>query len=210
MVAPAHTSPPSRRERIANLEPVRLLNLPNAITLARVGLVPVIVVTMLDARRGISPIVPAALVVAAALSDALDGYLARRHDTITDFGKLVDPIADKALITAALAVLVLQDRVALWVAVAIVARELAVTALRSFARRRGVVVSASPLGKGKATLQIVAIVALILAPDPWAVWSQALVYATLALTLVSGAEYFVGLGERLAAPAAAPEEKPPA
>jgi CDP-diacylglycerol---glycerol-3-phosphate 3-phosphatidyltransferase len=181
---------------------VRSLNLPNAITLARVGLVPVVVLTMLAADRGGSPLIPAALVVGAALSDALDGYLARRNDAITDFGKLVDPIADKALLTAALTVLMLGDRIAVWVAIAIVARELAVTALRSFARRRGVVVSASRLGKNKATLQTVAIVALILAPDPWAIWAQALVYAALALTLVSGAEYFLSLRRRLAEPQA--------
>lgn len=176
---------------------MRSLNLPNAITLARVALVPLIVVTMLDARRGGSAIVPAALVVAAAVSDALDGYLARRSDNVTDFGKFVDPIADKALLTAALTVLVIQDRVAAWVAIAIVARELAVTGLRTFARRRGVMVSASRLGKNKATLQIIAIVALILAPDPGAVWAQALIYAALVLTLVSGAEYFLSLRRRL-------------
>jgi CDP-diacylglycerol---glycerol-3-phosphate 3-phosphatidyltransferase len=187
---------------------VRSLNLPNAITLGRFVLVPVVVLTMLDARRGGSPIVPAALVVIAALSDALDGYLARRNDDVTDFGKLVDPIADKALITAALAVLVIQDRVALWVAAAIVARELAVTALRSFAGRRGVVVSASGLGKNKATLQIVAIVALILAPDPWAWWAQALVLAALVLTLVSGAEYFLSLRRRLDGAGGAATDEP--
>ena len=178
------------------------LNLPNAITLARVALVPVVVLTMLAADRGGSPFVPAVLVVGAALSDALDGYLARRNDAITDFGKLVDPIADKALLTAALTVLVIGDRVAAWVAIAIVAREFAVTALRTFASRRGVVVSASGLGKSKATLQTIAIVALILAPDPWALWAQALVYAALVLTLVSGAEYFLSLRRRLDEPQA--------
>ena len=176
---------------------MRRLNLPNAITLARVALVPVIVLTLLDARRGTSPLVPAALVFVAALSDALDGYLARRQNKITDFGKLVDPIADKALMTGALAVLAIQNRVAVWVAAAIVARELAVTALRRYARRRGVVVSASRLGKNKATLQTVAILVLILAEDANAVWAQVPIYAALVLTLVSGAEYFVKLRGRL-------------
>lgn len=172
------------------------LNLPNAITLARIALVPVVVVTMLAARRGGSPLLPAALVVVAALSDAVDGYLARRSGKVTDFGRIVDPIADKALITGALAVLAVQGRIAVWVAAAIVGRELAVTALRSFAGRRGITVSVSRLGKNKTTLQVLAIVALILAPDPYAWWVLVLVYAALALTLISGAEYFAGLRPR--------------
>ncbi|CAA9493052.1 MAG: CDP-diacylglycerol--glycerol-3-phosphate 3-phosphatidyltransferase [uncultured Solirubrobacterales bacterium] len=184
---------------------MRSLNLPNAITLARVALVPVVVLTLLDARRGGSPIVPAALVVVAALSDALDGYLARRTNEVTEFGRIVDPIADKALITGALAVLAVQDRVAVWVAVAIVGRELAVTALRSVAGRRGITVSVSRLGKNKTTLQVVAIVTLILAPDPYAWWVLALVYAALALTLVSGAEYFTGLSSRPAGESSSPQ-----
>ena len=181
------------------------LNLPNAITLARIALVPVVVLTMLDARRGGSPALPAALVVVAALSDALAGYLARRTDEVTEFGRIVDPIADKALITGALTVLAVQNRVAVWVAVAIVGRELAVTALRSVAGRRGITVSVSRLGKNKTTLQVVAIVTLILAPDPYAWWVLILVYAALALTLVSGAEYFAGLRSRPGGEAGPPE-----
>jgi CDP-diacylglycerol---glycerol-3-phosphate 3-phosphatidyltransferase len=181
------------------------VNLPNAITVARIALIPVVVLAMLDARRGGSPALAAGLVGVAAVSDALDGHLARRRDSVTNFGAIVDPIADKALIAGALAVLVVQDRVALWVAAAIVAREVAVTSMRFVVGRRGVVISAGTLGKRKALLQIVAVVALILAPDPWAVWAQVLVYAALLLTLVSGVQYFVGLGRRLAEPA---EEEP--
>jgi CDP-diacylglycerol---glycerol-3-phosphate 3-phosphatidyltransferase len=172
---------------------MRPLNLPNTITLVRIALVPVVVLTMLDAQRGGSPILPAALVVLAALSDALDGHLARRSDEVTEFGRIVDPIADKALITGALAVLAVQGRIAVWVAAAIVGREIAVTALRSLAGRRGIVISVSRLGKNKTTLQVAAIVTLILAPDPYAWWVLLLVYAALALTLISGAEYFAGL-----------------
>lgn len=175
---------------------MRSLNLPNSITLARIVLVPVVVLTMLDARRGGSPILPAALVVVAALSDALDGYLARRRNDVTDFGRIVDPIADKALIAGSLAVLAVQGRIAVWIAAAIVGRELAVTALRWVAGRRGVTVSVSRLGKNKTTLQVIAIVALILAPDPYAWWALVLVYAALALTLVSGAEYFASAFSR--------------
>jgi CDP-diacylglycerol---glycerol-3-phosphate 3-phosphatidyltransferase len=177
---------------------VHAVNIPNAITVARIALVPVVILAMLDARRGGSPALAAGLVGVAAVSDALDGHLARRRDCVTNFGAIVDPIADKALISGALAVLVVQDRVALWVAVAIVVREVAVTGMRFVVGRRGVVISAGMLGKRKALVQIVAVVALILAPDPWAVWAQVLVYAALLLTLVSGVQYFVGLGRRLA------------
>lgn len=177
---------------------MRSPKLPNAITLARAALVPVIVLTMIGVGDGGSAILPAALVVVAAVSDALDGHLARRHDNITDFGRIVDPIADKALITGALAVLVVQGRAAVWAAAAIVVRELAVTAMRWWAGRRGFVVASSRLGKNKATLQIVTIVALILAPDPRAVWAQVILYATVAITVVSGAQYFVGLRRSLA------------
>jgi CDP-diacylglycerol---glycerol-3-phosphate 3-phosphatidyltransferase len=175
---------------------VRSLNLPNSITLARIVLVPVVVLTMLDARSGGSPILPAALVVVAALSDALDGHLARRRDDVTDFGRIVDPIADKALIAGALAVLAVQGRIAVWIAAAIVGREVAVTVLRWVASRRGITVSVSRLGKNKTTLQVIAIVALILAPDPYAWWALVLVYAALALTLVSGTEYFASAFSR--------------
>ena len=187
---------------------MRPLNLPNAITLGRIIVVPVIVVTMLGARRGGSPILPAALVVAAALSDALDGYLARRSDKVTRFGRILDPIADKALIAGSLAVLAVQGRVAVWVASAIVGRELAVTVLRWLASRRGITISVSRLGKNKTTLQVIAIVALILAPDPYAWWTLVLVYAALALTLVSGAEYFAGAFSARGGGREAPERSP--
>jgi CDP-diacylglycerol---glycerol-3-phosphate 3-phosphatidyltransferase len=171
------------------------LNLPNAVTVARIGVVPAVAHAMLRAReRGGSPALAAALFNAVALSDALDGHLARSRDCETDFGRVVDPLADKALIAGALGVLVRQGRLAPWAAGAIVARELAVTAMRAVVGRRGVVVPASRLGKRKTTLQFAAITALILAPDPRAAWARALVHAAVMLTVASGAEYFANLG----------------
>lgn len=184
------------------------LNLPNAITVGRMALVPLVVVAMVDARRGGSAALAACLFGALAASDALDGHIARvRHD-ITDFGKLVDPIADKVLVAAALVVLVGQERLAAWVAFAIIVRELAVTGMRLYAGRRGVVISASALGKRKTLVQIAAVLTLILAPDPDAWWVLVIVYAAVVLTVVSGVEYFAALKQRLAEPSSAGDGLP--
>lgn len=173
------------------------LNLPNAITLGRIALVPIVVLAMLDARRGGSPPLAAGLFGALAASDALDGHLARARRSVTDFGKLVDPIADKLLVSAALLALVSQERVAAWVAATIIVRELAVTGMRFFAGRRGVVISASALAKRKTSLQVAAVLVLILAPDPGAWWVLVVVYGAVLLTVISGVEYFAGLKRRL-------------
>ncbi len=176
------------------------LNLPNAITVGRMALVPIVVVAMLDARRGGSAPLAAGLFGALAASDALDGHIARARQDVTNFGKLVDPIADKVLVAAALVVLAGQERVAAWVAGAVIVREVAVTGMRFYAGRRGVVISASVLGKRKTLVQIAAVLTLILAPDPDAWWVLLIVYAAVLLTVISGVEYFAGLKKRLAEP----------
>ena len=183
------------------------LNLPNAITLGRMALVPLVVVVMLEAGRGGSPSLAAGLFGVLAASDALDGHVARARHDVTTFGKLVDPIADKVLVGAALVVLVGQERLAAWVAAAIIAREVAVTAMRFYAGRRAVVITPSGLGKRKTLLQIAAVLVLILAPDPGAWWVLAIVYAAVTLTVVSGLEYFAGLKKSLEG-ALGPREEP--
>ncbi len=115
---------------------------------------------------------------------------------MTTFGKLMDPLADKLLIVAALVSLVSLDRIAAWVAMVIIARELAVTGLRALAADRGVVISASWLGKLKTLLQVVAIFALILL-DPIPVWADVLLYVAVAVTVISGADYFFGVHQHL-------------
>jgi len=104
----------------------------------------------------------------------------------------MDPLADKLLIIAALVSLVSLDRLAAWIAMVIIARELAVTGLRSLAAERGVVIAASWLGKVKTALQVLAILALI-AFDPAPLWVDLLLYAAVAMTLISGADYFFGI-----------------
>jgi len=187
------------------------LNLPNVLTLLRVLAVPVIVVALLDETPN-GDALAAGVFALAALTDGLDGYIARRRRDVTTFGKLMDPLADKVLIIAALVSLVSLGRLAAWVAMVIIARELAVTGLRTVAAEQGVVIAASWLGKVKTALQVAAVFALIIwNPAPLAV--DVLVYVAVAATVISGADYFFGLRRRIAeerarrAGAAAPAER---
>jgi CDP-diacylglycerol--glycerol-3-phosphate 3-phosphatidyltransferase len=171
------------------------LNLPNALTLLRILAVPVVVVALLGETPN-GDALAAAVFALAALTDGLDGYFARSRGSITTFGKLMDPIADKLLIVAALVSLVSLNRLEAWVAMVIIARELAVTMMRVIAVERGIVIAASWLGKVKTVLQIAAVFALI-AANPAPPWVDALVYLAVAVTLISGADYFFGLRRRI-------------
>ena len=173
------------------------LNLPNVLTMLRILAVPVVVVALLGETPN-GDALAAAVFALAALTDGLDGYFARSRDAVTTFGKLMDPIADKLLVAAALVSLVSLDRLAAWVAMVIIAREFAVTLMRVVAVERGIVISASWLGKVKTVLQIAAIFALI-AANPSPAWVDVLVYLALAVTLISGVDYFFGLRKRIEA-----------
>jgi len=172
------------------------LNVPNVLTLLRILAVPVLVVALLGETPN-GDLIAAIVFALAALSDGLDGYIARRRRTVTTFGKLMDPLADKLLVVAALVSLVSLGRLAAWVAMVIIAREVAVTGLRGIAAEKGVVIAASWLGKLKTVLQVVAIFALIIW-EPAPVWVDVLVYAAVAATVISGADYFFGLRRRVA------------
>jgi CDP-diacylglycerol--glycerol-3-phosphate 3-phosphatidyltransferase len=171
------------------------LNLPNTLTLLRILAVPVVVVALLSEIDD-GDVIAAIVFALAAATDGLDGYIARRKGEITTFGKLMDPLADKLLVVAALVSLVALDRLQAWIAMVIIARELAVTGLRSIAAEQGVVIAASWLGKVKTALQIAAILALI-AVDPAPLWVDLLVYAAVAATIISGADYFFGVRRRM-------------
>ena len=165
------------------------LNVPNALTFFRVLLVPVVVVALQEGTNA-GDLVAAIVFVAATLTDGLDGYIARTWEKETTFGKVMDPIADKLLVTAALISLVALDRLAAWAAMVIIAREFAVSGLRIVASEQGLVIPASVLGKLKTVSQFVAIVALIVA-ERGAAWVDVAVWVAVALTLVSGVDYFV-------------------
>ena len=133
----------------------------------------------------------AGVFVVASFTDALDGWLARRNRSESNFGKLMDPLADKLLVTSALVSLVALDRLQAWVAMVIIAREFAVTGLRQMAMEQGHVLAANSWGKVKTVLQIAMVLALITV-DGSPVWLDALVYFTVAVTVYSGADYFFG------------------
>lgn len=174
------------------------LNLPNFLTLLRILAVPVVVVALVGETPN-GDALAAAVFALAALTDGLDGYFARSRDSVTAFGKLMDPIADKLLIIAALVSLVSLDRLQAWVAMVIIAREVAVTGLRAIAAERGVVIAASWLGKLKTVLQIAAVFALI-AANPAPAWVDVLVYLAVAATVISGVDYFFGIRRQLKTP----------
>jgi CDP-diacylglycerol--glycerol-3-phosphate 3-phosphatidyltransferase len=171
------------------------LNWPNFLTVGRIMLVPVLVAALL-AQTSDGDVLAAVVFAAASLTDFIDGYLARARNSITTFGKLMDPLADKLLIVAALVVLVSLGRLQAWVAMVIITRELAVTALRIGATQVGVVMSASTLGKVKTCVQIAAVLAVI-AVHGRPLWVEALLYVTVAVTVVSGLDYFFGLRRRV-------------
>jgi CDP-diacylglycerol--glycerol-3-phosphate 3-phosphatidyltransferase len=171
------------------------MNLPIALTLFRIVVVPLIIVFVISSDR-VRVLIAAVIFVAASLTDWLDGRLARRRNQVTQFGTLLDPVADKLLVAAALVALVQVDMIGAWVAMVIIGRELAVTGLRGVALSMGVVVPASSLGKLKTVSQYVAVTVLILERGvpreyvPFHLVSVGVLWVAVGLTVVSGADYF--------------------
>ncbi|HAK55340.1 MAG: CDP-diacylglycerol--glycerol-3-phosphate 3-phosphatidyltransferase [Vicinamibacterales bacterium] len=175
------------------------MNLPNSLTLGRIFLIPLLVVVLLTRFEGRmilgirKELVGAVIFVLAAGTDWLDGYLARRRGQVTTLGQLMDPLADKLLITAAFVSLVALDLAPAWMVAVILGRELGVTVLRSVAYSRGVTIAASALGKVKMVAEVVAIVLLILGGDylpQLFVVGQAALWVVLVAALLSALDYY--------------------
>jgi CDP-diacylglycerol--glycerol-3-phosphate 3-phosphatidyltransferase len=175
------------------------MNLPNALTATRIFLVPLLVVVLLTRSDGRlilgvrEELVGAAIFGIASLTDWLDGYLARRRQQVTALGQVLDPLADKLLISAALISLVQMGLAAAWMVAVIIGREIVITGLRSLAYSRGVAMPASPLGKIKMAAQVVAILALILGDvylPGLVLIGRAALWVVVVAALVSGADYF--------------------
>jgi len=173
------------------------VNLAIQLTLVRILLVPLVVVFLIS-TEWIHSLLAAVLFGAAALTDWLDGLIARRRRQETTLGKLLDPVADKLLVAAALISLVQVGRVGAWIVVLIIGREFAVTGLRGIAAAQGLVISASDLAKYKTAFQYVAVTLLILEKNvPLALEAEYLYLsrgalgAALILTVVSGIDYFI-------------------
>lgn len=167
------------------------MNLPNKITMFRVIMIPFFLVFILVPQIPYGNYLAAAVFVVACLSDFLDGYLARKYHLVTNFGKFMDPLADKLLVCSALICFVELSYVPAWIVIVIIAREFIISGFRLIASDNGVVIAASYWGKFKTTAQMIACILFILQlPFGWArVASQIFLYAALALTIISLCEY---------------------
>lgn len=170
------------------------MNLANRITVFRVFLVPVFMVVLYSNLR-YSTYIAAIIFIFAALTDTLDGYIARSRNLVTNFGKFVDPLADKILVSAALISLVELGRVPAWVVIVIIAREFTITGFRVIAASEGVTIAASPLGKFKTITQLIAIPLLLLNNFPFKAFNFPvdiiMLYISLIFTILSGVDYLL-------------------
>jgi CDP-diacylglycerol--glycerol-3-phosphate 3-phosphatidyltransferase len=178
---------------------VSVVNVPNLLTLYRILSVPAIVVILLTPFKG-REIIGFIVFVLAAITDALDGYLARKNKLVTVVGQLLDPTADKLLIASALICLVKIGRVPAWMAVVIIGREIAVSGFRAIAASKGLTIPASALGKAKMGMEVWTIAALILGP---VILGKLYIVARVGLWIVfliavaSAAEYYLKFGPQV-------------
>ena len=172
------------------------MNLPNKLTLLRVAMIPIFVV-LVKLPAPWAQYAAVAVYVLACITDTLDGYIARSQNLVTNFGKFMDPIADKLLVMSALVVLTAQGRMPDWVCILMLAREFMVSGLRLVAVENGKVIAAGTLGKIKTVFQMLSTIALMLfvpvegAGGPMATVAKVLMYIALILTVVSGVDYLV-------------------
>ena len=171
-----------------------ILGHPNTLTLFRIATIPIIVILMLYPTR-LSCLVAGLLFSAAAITDYFDGYIARRFGLVSNLGKVMDPVADKLLVSSAFIMLTAEGWVPAWMVCIIIGREIAVTGLRNIIAEKGEDVSASNLGKYKTGFQIAAAIPLLIhypffGLDPHPV-GMFFLWGALAFTLWSGADYFI-------------------
>ena len=176
---------PARREAF---------NLPNTITLMRIGIIPVLFFLLLSPGPAESLIITSLFII-AALTDLLDGYIARRYQIVTTMGKFLDPIADKLIVNTAMIMLIPIGRIPTWIVAIIIIRDFIVDGIRNIASSEGLVIDASPLGKRKTLCQIFAVSALMIhypffGANAHAVGMVILCIA-LILTVLSGIDYFI-------------------
>ena len=167
------------------------MNIANSLTILRIFLIPLFVLLI---RIPYSDYLAALVFIAAALTDSLDGYLARKLHQVTKLGIILDPLADKLLITAALISLVELGAMPGWIAIVILGREFAVSGLRAVKAEEGIIIPASKMGKTKTVVQVIAVLLLILQSSyqhiislPLGEWAM---YIAVIITVVSGIEYF--------------------
>ncbi|MCT4618676.1 MAG: CDP-diacylglycerol--glycerol-3-phosphate 3-phosphatidyltransferase [Marinisporobacter sp.] len=168
------------------------MNLANKLTVARILLVPVFMIVLLN-KIPYGMYIAAGIFIIAAITDTLDGYIARSRNQVTKFGKFVDPLADKLLVTSALVCLVQMGKLPAWIVVVIISREYTISILRAVAASEGIVIAASWWGKLKTITQIIAIVAILLNNYPFSLigfpFSTIMLWVAVILTIVSGVDY---------------------
>ena len=186
------------------------MNLPIGLTITRIVAVPFLILFLISSSR-VHALIAAAIFGLAAFTDWLDGMVARRRNEVTTLGTLLDPIADKLLVAAALVSLLTIDKIAGWIVVVIIGRELAVTGLRAVAAGVGVIVPASRLAKWKTVSQYVAVTMLIfekgLVSPSFHVVATGVLWAALGLTIISAVDYFYRFFRKADYRAIVPEEE---
>jgi CDP-diacylglycerol--glycerol-3-phosphate 3-phosphatidyltransferase len=174
-------------------EKKEVFNLPNSITLIRLGVIPVLFLLLLNPGRILSLLIAIVFII-AAVTDLLDGYIARKYDIVTKIGKYIDPLADKLIVNTAMIMMIPIGRIPAWIVAVIIMRDFAVDGLRGIASD-DFVIYASKLGKQKTLCQIFAVSALLIhypffGADAHAI-GMAVLYLALVLTLWSGVDYFM-------------------
>lgn len=166
------------------------MNLPNKLTVARVLMIPFFVVFMLtDLGGAYAKYISVAIFIVASLTDMLDGKIARKYNLVTNFGKFMDPLADKLLVCSALICLIQLGQLHAWIVIVIISREFIISGFRLIASDNGVVIAASYWGKFKTTFQMIAVILLIFDFQVLRPLASACVWIALALTIISLVDY---------------------
>lgn len=169
------------------------MNLPNKLTILRVIMIPFFLVALLVESIPYGNWIAVSIFIIASLTDTLDGQIARKYNLVTNFGKFMDPIADKLLVCSALIALIELDRISAWVVIIIIGREFIVNGFRLVASDNGVVIAAGWWGKIKTVVQMIMIIVLIcnFEGDIFVIIENILIYAALALTIISLSDYLI-------------------
>lgn len=170
------------------------MNLPNKLTIFRVMLIPFFVVfLLLDPDNQTFRYIADAIFIVASLTDMLDGKIARKYNLVTNFGKFMDPLADKLLVCSAMICLIATGQLAAWIVIIIIAREFIISGFRLVASDNGIVIAASYWGKFKTVFQMLMIIVLILNINHpvMVILGQILIYIALALTVISLLDYVI-------------------
>jgi CDP-diacylglycerol--glycerol-3-phosphate 3-phosphatidyltransferase len=180
-----------QHDGFGNKRRVSMRNVPNILTIGRVLLIPVFIVVLMNGHSYTAAIIFAA----ASFTDFLDGFIARKYKLVSNFGKLMDPLADKLLVVSALVCLIPLGKIPYWMVIVILAREFTITGLRSLASSSGIVIAADWSGKIKTVLQMVAIIAILLLNWPFKYinvpFDQIVLWLAVIATIYSGVEYII-------------------